>query len=77
MFFGRISIWKVKIFDKKDEGISKEFLLDFYMSLRKTKTNQIIIFNDSVSESQLNQVLSIKLDQITEAYKVGFLSNDL
>ncbi|KAL7591553.1 hypothetical protein Lser_V15G32906 [Lactuca serriola] len=47
----------------------KELLLDFYTSLDKRNPDQIIIFRDGVSESQFNQVLNIKLDQINEACK--------
>ncbi|PPS07996.1 hypothetical protein GOBAR_AA12647 [Gossypium barbadense] len=49
-----------KVFDKVDDGIMKEALLDFYTSSEKIKPDQIIIFRDGVSESQFNQVL-IKL----------------
>ncbi|PPR92913.1 hypothetical protein GOBAR_AA27758 [Gossypium barbadense] len=48
------------VFDKVDDGIMKEALLDFYTSSGKRKPNQIIIFRDGVSEFQFNQVL-IKL----------------
>ncbi|PPS18550.1 hypothetical protein GOBAR_AA02027 [Gossypium barbadense] len=47
-------------YDKVDNGIMKEALLDFYTSSGKRKPDQIIIFRDGVSESQFNQVL-IKL----------------
>ncbi|KAK5786086.1 hypothetical protein PVK06_040713 [Gossypium arboreum] len=46
--------------DKVDDGIMKEALLDFYTSSGKRKPDQIIIFRDGVSESQVNPVL-IKL----------------
>ncbi|PPR88259.1 hypothetical protein GOBAR_AA32427 [Gossypium barbadense] len=46
------------VFDKVDDGIMKEALLDFYTSSGKRKPDQIIIFRDGVSESQFNQVLS-------------------
>ncbi|PPS15461.1 hypothetical protein GOBAR_AA05136 [Gossypium barbadense] len=49
-----------KVFDKVDDDIVKEALLDFYTSSRKRKPDQIIIFRDGVSEFQFNQVL-IKL----------------
>ncbi|PPS20547.1 hypothetical protein GOBAR_AA00010 [Gossypium barbadense] len=48
------------LFNKVDDGIMKEALLDFYTSSGKRKPDQIIIFRDGVSESQFNQVL-IKL----------------
>ncbi|KAG8472524.1 hypothetical protein CXB51_034366 [Gossypium anomalum] len=50
--------------DKVDDGIMKEALLDFYTSSWKRKPDQIIIFRDSISESQFNQVL-IKLLRLT------------
>ncbi|PPR84713.1 hypothetical protein GOBAR_AA35999 [Gossypium barbadense] len=43
--------------DKVDDGIMKEALLDFYTSSGKRKPDQIIIFRDRVSESQVNQVI--------------------
>ncbi|PPS04702.1 hypothetical protein GOBAR_AA15976 [Gossypium barbadense] len=48
------------VFDKVDDDIMKEALLDFYTSSGKRKPDQIIIFRDGVSKSQFNQVL-IKL----------------
>ncbi|PPS15203.1 hypothetical protein GOBAR_AA05371 [Gossypium barbadense] len=50
----------IYVFDKVDDGIMKEALLDFYTSSEKRKPDQIIIFRERVSESQFNQVL-IKL----------------
>ncbi|KAE8691101.1 Protein argonaute 16 [Hibiscus syriacus] len=58
-----------RIYDKEDEGIIREVLLDFYNSLGKRKPDQIIIFRDGVSESQFNLVLNIELDQVIEACK--------
>ncbi|KAG8471341.1 hypothetical protein CXB51_036965 [Gossypium anomalum] len=43
------------VFDKVDDGIMKETLLDFYTSSGKRKPDQIIIFRDGFSESQFNQ----------------------
>ncbi|PPS01823.1 hypothetical protein GOBAR_AA18837 [Gossypium barbadense] len=48
------------VYDKVDDGITKEALLDFYTNSGKRKPDQIIIFRDGVSESQFKQVL-IKL----------------
>nr|KAJ0197703.1 hypothetical protein LSAT_V11C700383800 [Lactuca sativa] len=62
-----------KVSDTEDEGIMRELLLDFYTSSAKRKPDQIIIFRDSVSESQFNQVLNIELDQIIELQYVEVL----
>ncbi|XP_017239098.1 protein argonaute 4 isoform X2 [Daucus carota subsp. sativus] len=58
-----------KVSDKKDDGIIRELLMDFYTSSGSKKPDQIIIFRDGVSESQFNQVLNVELNQIIEACK--------
>ncbi|XP_030544360.1 protein argonaute 16-like [Rhodamnia argentea] len=55
--------------DGVDDGIMRELLLDFYQSSSGRKPTQIIVFRDGVSESQFNQVLNIKLEQIVKAYR--------
>ncbi|OMO85368.1 Argonaute/Dicer protein, PAZ [Corchorus capsularis] len=58
-----------RVSEKEDDGIIRELLLDFYTSSGKRKPDQIIIFQDGVSESQFNQVLNVELDQIIQACK--------
>ncbi|KAK7372677.1 hypothetical protein VNO80_06064 [Phaseolus coccineus] len=58
-----------KVSDRKDEGIVRELLLDFYRTSGNRKPDNIIIFRDRVSESQFNKVLNIELDQIIKACK--------
>ncbi|KAH1063777.1 hypothetical protein J1N35_028764 [Gossypium stocksii] len=41
------------VFDKVDEGIMREALLDFYTSSRKKKPDQIIIFRDEGSPGNM------------------------
>ncbi|PPR98604.1 hypothetical protein GOBAR_AA22068 [Gossypium barbadense] len=55
------------VFDKVDDGIMKEALLDFYTSSGKRKPDQIIIFRDGLNESQFNQVL-IKLLRLASSF---------
>ncbi|KAL7199440.1 hypothetical protein ACSBR2_021666 [Camellia fascicularis] len=62
------SLYK-RVSETEDEGIMRELLLQFYVTSGKRKPDQIIIFRDGVSESQVNQVLNIELDQIIEACK--------
>ncbi|PPS18155.1 hypothetical protein GOBAR_AA02412 [Gossypium barbadense] len=68
-----------KVYDKVDDGIMKEALLDFYTSSGKRKPDQIIIFRDGVSESQFNQVL-IKLlrllSSLTRSGTLKIVNND-
>ncbi|KAF5769519.1 putative post-transcriptional gene silencing PAZ-Argonaute family [Helianthus annuus] len=54
---------------KKDEGMIRELLVDFYQSTHKLKPKHIIIFRDGVSESMFDQVLNIELEQIMQACK--------
>ncbi|XP_044432102.1 protein argonaute 4B [Triticum aestivum] len=54
---------------KKDDGLIRESLIDFYSSSGNRKPEQIIIFRDGVSESQFTQVINIELEQIIEACK--------
>nr|XP_043632802.1 protein argonaute 4A-like [Erigeron canadensis] len=54
---------------KKDEGMIRELLEDFYQSTPRLKPQNIIIFRDGVGESQFNQVLNIELEAIMQACK--------
>ncbi|XP_024635714.1 protein argonaute 16 isoform X1 [Medicago truncatula] len=57
------------ILEKKDDGIIRELLLDFYSSSGNRRPTQIILFRDGVGESQFQHVLDIELNQIIKAYK--------
>ncbi|KAH1107042.1 hypothetical protein J1N35_010810 [Gossypium stocksii] len=54
------------IFDKVDEGIRREALLDFYTSSGKRKPDQVIIFKNG----QFSQMMYKGLDQVIEACKL-------
>ncbi|XP_076926588.1 protein argonaute 4A-like [Bidens hawaiensis] len=49
---------------KRDEGMIRELLEDFYESTCKMKPEHIIIFRDGVNGSQFDRVLNVELDQI-------------
>ncbi|MFS8009293.1 putative post-transcriptional gene silencing PAZ-Argonaute family [Helianthus anomalus] len=51
---------------KKDEGMIRELLVDFYQSTHKLKPKHVIIFRDGVSESMFDQVLNIELEHIMQ-----------
>ncbi|XAR55319.1 hypothetical protein NMG60_11035360 [Bertholletia excelsa] len=63
------SLFKPRENGKDDDGIMRELLLDFYITSKKQKPAQIIVFRDGVGESQFNQVLNYELDQMIKAYQ--------
>ncbi|KAJ0703963.1 putative Piwi domain, ribonuclease H-like superfamily [Helianthus annuus] len=58
----------------RDEGMIRELLEDFYQSTSKVKPEHIIIFRDGVSESRLEQVVNVELEQIKQACR--FIRDD-
>ncbi|KAF5783394.1 putative Piwi domain, ribonuclease H-like superfamily [Helianthus annuus] len=51
---------------KKDKGMIRELLIDFYQSTHKLKPKHILISRDGVSESMFDRVLNIELEQIMQ-----------